>query len=40
MKCPRCKEDISIKKNKHIDCKCGAKLMCIEAKKELILVEV
>lgn len=41
MKCVNCKSEVGeLKKHHHLVCKCGAKLMCIQIKKELILVDL
>ncbi|MBU5424974.1 hypothetical protein KQI41_01010 [Tissierella pigra] len=41
MKCPSCKRDVEkLKKYQVADCKCGAKLMCVELNKNLILIDL
>ena len=41
MQCPKCTREVGkVKKHHVIICKCNAKLMCVEVKKELILLDL
>lgn len=40
MKCPKCNKKIDIKKNKTVDCRCGAKLLAVEINKKLEIFDL
>lgn len=40
MICPKCGKEVNVKKNKLVNCKCGAVLIAVEIYKKLVIADV